>query len=64
MRKPSLDYMLMNTFDSLKKTDFFSSQEILKGQSICDICLSDPVSIKYALDEYDPDKQDIRDSLV
>ena len=25
MRKPSLDYMLMNTFDSLKKSDFFSS---------------------------------------
>ena len=31
MRKPSLDFMLMNTFESLKKRDFFSSQEVLKG---------------------------------
>jgi hypothetical protein len=64
MRKPSLDFMLMNTFISLKKSDFFSSQEILKGQSICDICLSDPESIKYALKYYDADKLDIKNSVI
>ena len=64
MRKPSLEYILMNTFESLKKNDFFSSQEILKGQSICDICLSEPVVIKFALKYYDADKQDIRNSVI
>lgn len=64
MRKPSLDYMLMNTFDSLKKNDFFSCQEILKGQSLCDICLSDPLSIKFALKYYEPSKFDIKDSII
>ena len=36
----------------------------MKGQSICDICLSEPVSIKYALKYYDADKQDIKNSVI
>ena len=56
--------MLMNTFDSLKKSDFFSSQEILKGQSLCDICLSDPLSIKIAILYYDANKSEGKDTVI
>jgi hypothetical protein len=40
---------VLNNFNDLKKSDFFRCQEFLHGQSICDICLSDPNSIKSAL---------------
>ena len=49
MRRPDLHYLLMNTFDTLKKNDFFVLQEVLDGRSICDICLSDTKTIKEAL---------------
>jgi len=52
MRRPDLRYLLMNTFDSLKEKDFFVLQEVLKGRSICDICLSDTKTIKEALRIY------------
>lgn len=39
MRKPDLEYVLLNSFDSLLQLDFFTPQEILFGKSLCDICL-------------------------
>lgn len=43
----------MNNFEDLKEKDFFSSQEMLNGKSICDICLNDPYAITNALEKFD-----------
>ena len=48
-KTPDLGYMVLSDFNELKRTDFFRSQEYLHGQSIRDICLSDPNAIKVAL---------------
>ena len=50
MRKPDLEYVLLNSFESLSKKDFFTPQEILNGKSLCDISLSDPNKIKEGLE--------------
>jgi len=42
MRCPDLEYLVLNSFENLVKKDFFISQEILYGKSLCDISLSDP----------------------
>ena len=55
MRRPDLEYILLNTFENQKKNDFFKTQEILHGKSFCDICISDPRSIKEALFNYQKD---------
>ena len=52
MRIPDLEYLALHSFGELKMKDFFRPQEILLGKSICDICLSEPESIKSAFDEY------------
>ena len=49
MRRIDFEYFLLNTFDSLIEKDFFVSQEILNGKSICDICLSSPKILKDGL---------------
>lgn len=49
LKQADLEYLLFNDFEKIKDNDFFQSQEILFGQSICDLCLNDPVSIKKAL---------------
>ena len=49
MRRIDFEYLLLNTFDSLIENDFFVSQEILNGKSICDICLSTPKILKDGL---------------
>lgn len=49
MRRPDLEYILLNTFESLIKTDFFNCQEILNGKSLCDICLGTPKMVQQAL---------------
>lgn len=41
--------MLLRSFDSILKKDFFTPQEILYGKSLCDICLSDHSKIKKGL---------------
>jgi len=64
MRRPDLHYLLMNTFDTLKKNDFFVLQEVLDGRSICDICLSDTKTIKEALNMYDPSHIKIENSII
>lgn len=49
MRRPDLEYLLLNTFESLIVTDFFTCQELLFGKSLCDICLNTPKYIVQAL---------------
>jgi hypothetical protein len=49
MRRIDFEYLLLNTFSSLIEKDFFASQEILNGKSICDICLSSPKILKDGL---------------
>lgn len=39
MRRPDLEYILLNTFENQKKNDFFKCQEILHGKTFCDICV-------------------------
>ena len=46
MRIPDLEYLALHSFGELKLKDFFRPQEILLGKSICDICLTEPESIK------------------
>lgn len=53
MRIPDLEYLALNSFEELKRTDFFRPQEILLGKSICDICLTEPQSIMKAFEIYD-----------
>lgn len=48
LRIPDLKYIVLNSFEDLKKKDFFQSQTILKGQSICDICITDQKSVRVA----------------
>ena len=49
MKSPDLEHLVLNDFEALKKNSFFNSQEILLGKSICEICLSDPETIKESL---------------
>ena len=48
LRIPDLSYIVLNSFEDLKNKDFFQSQTILKGQSICDICITDQKSVRKA----------------
>ena len=52
MRRPDLDYLLLNTFESLVLSDFFTCQELLFGKSLCDICLNTPKFIVQALETW------------
>ena len=49
MKMPDFEYILTNSFEKLKKEEFFQPQEVLYGKSICDICVSDPESVSKAL---------------
>lgn len=49
MRQPDLELMILQSFNELLKSEFFQSQEILQGKSLCDICLSDSELIKEAI---------------
>ena len=53
MRTPDLEFLALNDFDDIKKSDFFRMQEILYGKSIMDICLSDPEAIRESLNLFD-----------
>lgn len=46
MRQPDLELMILQQFNDIVKKEFFQSQEILQGKSLCDICLSDSELIK------------------
>jgi hypothetical protein len=57
MKEPSLEYIILNTFDALKRKQFFINQGLLRGKSICDICIGDFQAVKSALTKFDPDKE-------
>lgn len=54
LRKPNLSFLLRNNFFAMVKNHFFSTQEVLLGKSMCDICLSEPKRIGEALCEWTP----------
>ena len=47
-RIPDLEYIVLNSFEDLKDKDFFRSQLILQGKSICDICITDQKAVRKA----------------
>jgi hypothetical protein len=49
MRIPDLEYVALNSFEELQAKNFFQSQEILQGKSICEISLSDCESVEHGL---------------
>ena len=49
MKMPDIQYLMLTNFEEVVKTDFFKSQALLKGMSICDICLIDQNLIREAL---------------
>lgn len=53
MRVPNLNYILLNNFEDIKANHFFQSQELLKGKSMCDICLNDSYSVIVAVDKWE-----------
>jgi len=55
MRAPDLEFLTLNDFEDTKRSDFFRTQEILFGKSIMDINLSEPDSVRVALDNYSED---------
>ena len=55
MRRPDLEYILVNTFDDLIQKDMFTCQELLYGKSLCDICLNTPKFITKALNSWKPE---------
>ena len=44
----------MHNFDQMVKDHFFSTNEILLGKSMCELCLRDPRAIKNALKKVKP----------
>lgn len=49
MKIPNLGKHVLNSFDDIKKKEFFLAQEVLKGKSFCDICIAEPNLIKESL---------------
>lgn len=49
LRKPNFSFILKNDYNKMIANNFFSTQEILLGKSMCDICLGDPKKIGEAL---------------
>ena len=49
MKIPNLGKHVLNSFDDIKKKEFFLAQEVLKGKSFCDICIAEQNLIKESL---------------
>ena len=49
MKIPNLGKHVLNSFEDIKKKEFFLKQEVLKGKSFCDICIAEPNLIKESL---------------
>ena len=64
MRTPDLEFIALNDFDGVKASDFFRAQELLHGKSIMDICLSDPQSIRQALNTTEFDQEMLQGSIM
>ena len=52
MKIPDLEYLVLNSFDEIRRKDFFMTQEILQGKSISDISLSSAESWIEALHRF------------
>ena len=52
MRLADLKYLVTKTFEDIQRTDFFQTQEILEGKSVCDISITDPKSVSKALQQW------------
>lgn len=57
MRTPDLEFLVLNDFDDIKRSDFFRTQEILFGKSVMDICLSDSEAVRDALVHFNVDNE-------
>jgi hypothetical protein len=51
MRICTLDFLVLNTFEDMRKDSFFQPQEFLVGKSLCDISLNDTLAVKRALSD-------------
>lgn len=47
---PDLKYLVFNTFEQIKQTDFFSKHEILLGKSLFDFSIKNTDDIQKALE--------------
>lgn len=61
---PDLEYLVLNSFQDLKKKDYFKSQEILHGKSICEICLGSTEEVKEELKKFRQVYQIIDRSII
>lgn len=57
MRIPDLEYIVLNSFEDLKNIEFFRSQLILQGKSICDICITDQKAVRKGTSNYEFDSR-------
>ena len=64
MRTPDLAFLTLNEFSDVKETDFFRHQELLKGKSIMEICLSNPDSVKHALANFEGIDEELQGSII
>ena len=53
MKRPTLENIVLKSFDDTKEKEFFVKNEILYGKSLCDICVIDPFLVKEAIETYD-----------
>jgi len=52
MKVPTLENILLKSFNNIMETEFFVKHEFLFGKSLCDICIKDPFLVRDALDNY------------
>jgi len=64
MRIPDLNFLMLNNFDTIKKNEFFRTQEVLFGKSIMEICMSAPESISAALKNFKDEFEDLENSVI
>ena len=64
MKIPDLEYLVLNSFDDIRKKDFFATQEILQGKMIGDICLSSAESWIEALLQFRQEWKEIKGCTV
>ena len=64
MKIPDLEYLVLNSYDDIRKKDFFMAQEILQGKMIGDICLSSAESWIEALTQFRQEWQEIKGCIV
>ena len=46
LKVPDMQYIILNTFEMFKNNQFFVNQALLKGQSLCDICIGDQKAVQ------------------